>query len=254
MRSDDEKRILGLWPKYEDGWYVMPGDVAVANNGAKKGRAFTVLSVRVNTVGVCLTDCDGSYWNYKAGDRRVKRPEPKVLDADGVEIKVGDTVYDTELVNGDKFTVESIDKNGDVRARGVKCILTKSSVAFTHMQPAIDADGVLIEVGDTVWSTIGERRGQDVPHEVKGFDKYGCVLLEMHNETSTGWRPEYLTHTRPDSWEQLEEDIAKFPCCYAEEVKGSKFNSCSECPWYSEVIARDIVRRAKALAEKEAAR
>lgn len=93
MRSDDEKRILGLWPKYEDGGYVMPGDVAVANNGAKKGRAFTVLSVRVNTVGVCLTDCDGSYWNYKAGDRRVKRPEPKVLDADGVEIKVGDTVW-----------------------------------------------------------------------------------------------------------------------------------------------------------------
>lgn len=65
MRSDDEKRILGLWPKYEDGGYVMPGDVAVANNGAKKGRAFTVLSVRVNTVGVCLTDCDGSYWNYR---------------------------------------------------------------------------------------------------------------------------------------------------------------------------------------------
>lgn len=93
MRSDDEKRILGLWPKYEDGGYVMPGDVAVANSGAKKGRAFTVISVRVNTVGVCLTDCDGSYWNYKAGDRRVKRPEPKVLDADGVEIKVGDTVW-----------------------------------------------------------------------------------------------------------------------------------------------------------------
>lgn len=99
MRSSDEKRILGLWPKYEDGGYVMPGDVAVANSGAKKGRAFTVLSVRVNTVGVCLTDCDGSYWNYKAGDRRVKRPEPKVLDADGVEIKVGDTVYDPVSVS-----------------------------------------------------------------------------------------------------------------------------------------------------------
>lgn len=60
-----------------------------------------------------------------------------------------------------------------------------------------------------------------------------------------------VTHTRPDSWEQLEEDIAKYPCCYAEEVKGSKFNSCSECPWHSEVIARDIIRRAKALAGVE---
>lgn len=63
-----------------------------------------------------------------------------------------------------------------------------------------------------------------------------------------------LTHTRQDSWEQLEEDIAKQPCLIAEEVKGSKFDSCSECPWPSEVIARNIVRRAKALAEKEAAR
>lgn len=139
MRSDDEKRILGLWPKYEDGGYVMPGDVAVANNGAKKGRAFTVLSVRVNTVGVCLTDCDGSYWNYKAGDRRVKRPEPKVLDADGVEIKVGDTVWhedgrelrvigfddmqDGETVLIVEYAAEPT-KLGEVR-----------SLSLTHVQP-----------------------------------------------------------------------------------------------------------------------
>lgn len=188
MRSDDEKRILGLWPKYEDGGYVMPGDVAVANNGAKKGRAFTVLSVRVNTVGVCLTDCDGSYWNYKAGDRRVKRPEPKVLDADGVEIKVGDTVWHED---GSEQLVEELNRYG------ARCF-------------------------------DGDKRRT--------------------------FNPKYLTHTRPDSWEQLEEDIAKYPCRYAEEVKGSKLHSCSECPWHSEVMARDLVRRAKALAEKEAAR
>ena len=139
MRSDDEKRILGLWPKYEDGGYVMPGDVAVANSGAKKGRAFTVISVRVNTVGVCLTDCDGSYWNYKAGDRRVKRPEPKVLDADGVEIKVGDTVWheDGTMLRVDGFGgIEDGETIVNVHIiRGATQWSAVRSLSLTHTRP-----------------------------------------------------------------------------------------------------------------------
>lgn len=192
MRSDDEKRILGLWPKYEDGGYVMPGDVAVANNGAKKGRAFTVLSVRVNTVGVCLTDCDGSYWNYKAGDRRVKRPEPKVLDADGVEVHLGDTVYES---------------NGQ--------------------------SGIVIAVHPST-------RCVDLRQE-------GCVACAMDAKR--------LTHTRPDSWERLEEDAKKGNC----EYRGRSQSSCDGCylngkSGCDEYVRIDLVRRAKKLAEKEASR
>lgn len=188
--TDMERRILDMWPKFEDGEYVWIGDDV---------SGMDVRSFVFTESGVMVTNLTSvpAYGECRKYGERVKRPAHKVLDADGVEIKVG----------------------------------------------------------DTVWSTIGERSGQDVPHEVKGFDKYGCVLLEMHNETSTGWRPEYLTHTRPDSWKRLDEDIAKYPCRYAEEVKGSKFDSCSECPWWhNEVMARNIIRRAKKLAEKEAAR
>lgn len=137
--TDMERRILDMWPKYEDGGYVMPGDVAVANNGAKKGRAFTVLSVRVNTVGVCLTDCDGSYWNYKAGDRRVKRPEPKVLDADGVEIKVGDTVWheDGTMLRVDGFGgIEDGETIVNVHViRGATPWIAVRSLSLTHTRP-----------------------------------------------------------------------------------------------------------------------
>lgn len=190
MRSDDEKRILGLWPKYEDGGYVMPGDVAVANNGAKKGRAFTVLSVRVNTVGVCLTDCDGSYWNYKAGDRRVKRPEPNVLDADGVEVKVDDTVW---LKDGTELLVEEVNRYG------ARC-----------------------------------------------FD--GEIRMTLD--------PKSLTHTQPDSWECLERDADNGSCGYF----GFQGKECAGCPAFdsgkpcTSVVCTDIVRRAKALAEKEVER
>lgn len=197
MRSDDEKRILGLWPKYEDGGYVMPGDIAVANNGAKKGRAFTVLSVRVNTVGVCLTDCDGSYWNYKAGDRRVKRPEPKVLDADGVEIKVGDTVWHED------GTMLRVDGFGG------------------------------IEDGETIVNV----------HVIRGAVPWIAV------------RSLSLTHTRPDSWERLEEDAKKGNCEYLgrsqSSCDGCYLNGKSACDEYVRI---DLIRRAKALAEKEVAR
>lgn len=186
MRSDDEKRILGLWPKYEDGGYVMPGDVAVANNGAKKGRAFTVLSVRVNTVGVCLTDCDGSYWNYKAGDRRVKRPEPKVLDADGVEVHLGDTVYESNGQSGIVIAVHPSTRCVDLR--------------------------------------------QD-----------GCVACAMDAKR--------LTHTRPDSWERLEEDATMSPWSYCDKYGLVVDRSDGEFAPTNETFALDLIRRAKALSE-----
>lgn len=186
MRSDDEKRILGLWPKYEDGGYVMPGDVAVANNGAKKGRAFTVLSVRVNTVGVCLTDCDGSYWNYKAGDCRVKRPEPKVLDTDGVEVHLGDTVYESNGQSGIVIAVHPSTRCVDLR--------------------------------------------QD-----------GCVACAMDAKR--------LTHTRPDSWERLEEDATMSPWSYCDRYGLVVDRSDGEFAPANETFALDLIRRAKALSE-----
>lgn len=202
--TDIEQRILDMWPKFEDGNYVQLGDKAVANSGENAGKEFIVRNIYFEGAHGKLRSSvsDGCYWNWKSADTRVKRPAPKVLDADGVEIKVG----------------------------------------------------------DTVWSTIGERCGQDVPHEVKGFDKYGCVLLEMHNETSTGWRPEYLTHNRPDSWERLERDAEKSICDYFGS-SSSPDSLCEDgCPGLNSPVScgvlmkLDLIRRAKALAEKEAAR
>lgn len=240
--TDMEQRILDMWPKFEDGSYVRLGDSYIDTDGDEN----EVMAIEFNNCCADLIGVEGYRTGFEPFER-VKRPAPKVLDADGAEIKVGDTVYDTELVNGDKFTVESIDKNGDVRARGGKCILTQSSVAFTHMQPAIDADGVLIKVGDTVWHEDGSE------WLVEELNRYGVRCFDGDKRLT--FDPKFLRHNRPDSWERLEEDIAKYPCRYAEEVKGSKFDSCSECPWWhSEVMARDIARRAKALAEKEAAR
>lgn len=65
----------------------------------------------------------------------------------------------------------------------------------------------------------------------------------------------------PDSWERLEEDAKKGSCDYF----GCDANGCHGCPAYDWNTARggsgcgnakmcDLIRRAKALAEKEAGR
>ena len=189
--SEREREILDMWPRFEEGEPVMVGDRFIDHRVNER----TVRSVIVNDDGVELRTFDGTFDWHETGER-VKRPAPKVLDADGVPIKVDDTVWHED--------------GGELHVIG-----------FGDAQ---DGETILVveyAAGPTKW---GEVR---------------CLSV---------------THTRPDSWEQLEEDIAKYPYCYAEEVKDSKFNSCSECPWHSEVIARDIIRRAKALAGVEVGR
>ena len=189
--SERERRILDMWPKFEDGAPLMYEDEFQLG-----GEAHTAYGFNFGVYGrVSIGVEQGSHVRLPNGER-VKRPEPKVLDADGVEIHVGDTVYEPNGQSGIVIAVHPSTRCVDLR--------------------------------------------QD-----------GCYAYAMDTQR--------LTHTRPDSWERLEEDIAKYPCIYAEDVNGSKFDSCSDCPWHSdcggarasEVMARDIVRRAKALAKVE---
>lgn len=182
--SDRERRILDMWPRFEDGEPVMIGD-------GVDGLGGEIIDVYITENAAVIWDNSANHMNLRPSER-VKRPAPKVLDADGVEIEFGDTVWHHS--------------------------------GFAHgVVTSIDAGSLM------------------------GIVRYVNGGVEFRDAAKD------LTHTRPDSWEQLEEDIAKHPCLYAEEVKGSKFDSCSECPWHSEVMARDIVRRAKALAGVEVA-
>ena len=161
------------WPRFEDGELVKMGD-EVGFEG--------------ETMRVCLAVLDAGGWalwceNDGIGGRligscgeRVERPErPEVLDADGVPIKVGDTVF---FIDGDNraLTVERIDANGG--------------------DPAVD----LVYAGE---------------------------LINLHSLT-----PEKLTHERPDSWRLWGDDLDN-------AVKAG------------EVDKAEMMRRAKALAKKE---
>lgn len=191
--TETEQRILDMWPKFEDGSYVMYEDEFEFDGEVKTAYGFNF------GVGGRVSICSdkGSHVRLPNGEH-VKRPAPKVLDADGVEIKLGDTVYDTK---GEGHIVKEVYFDDDE--------------SHEH----------------TVWF---------------GEFKSGIPVVYIADQ---------LTHTRPDSWERLEEDAEKGNCEYLgrsqSSCDGCYLNGKSACDEYVRI---DLIRRAKALAEKEAAR
>ena len=166
--SERERHILDMWPRFEDGEPVMLGDKYEDN----EGHECFASGVHLDIDGPSLVDSEDFHDLYRKG-KRVKRPVQSVLDADGVEIKVGDTVWFKG--NPRPYAVVEV-KDGSVRLHSETYCSEESAT--------------------TVWTDI-------------------------------------LTHTRPDSWERLEED--------------AEFND------ETGIVGGnlDIVRRAKALAGVE---
>lgn len=196
--SERERQILDMWPRYEDGEYVWFDDAVEAHHGG----AVTVEAIEFSHGYVCVKDAEDGDWDTSMyAMHPLKRPVPKVLDADGVEIKFGDTVWD-----------------GD----GVEMI---------------------------VMSLVGELPGHVTTHSK--------IPPAMHSID-----PKRLTHTRPDSWKRLEEDARKGVCEYAgayrksgtidsHECDGCRFDGDGNGPTCEQRMALDIIRRAKALAGAE---
>ena len=188
--SERERQILDMWPRFEDtGEPVMVGDAYVDTDGDDN----IVAAVRFDRGCADLVGAEGLYTGFDPGER-VKRPAPKVVDADGVEIKVGDTVWHHS--------------------------------GFAH--------GVVtsIDVGSLM-----------------GTVRYVNGGVEFRDAAKD------LAHTRPDSWERLEEDTMKGSCAYfgfadkpCSDGDGCPANKPGDCAKFKAV---DIVRRAKALAGVE---
>ena len=105
----------------------------------------------------------------------------------------------------------------------------------------LDADGVPIKKGDTVYVAPF-----DDPLTVRGFAADGRVLMDYHNDDSLGYKPSKLTHEQPDTWERIEEDKGLNPFDYCKKV-GHKLWTFDNA---EEFKASDLVRRAKKLAER----
>lgn len=97
--ADEIEKYYIPRPRFEDGEPLQVGDAFVQKTFDEE----TVLQ----KIGIALYGKLGNMVWFP--DEVVQRPEPKVLDSDGIEIKVGDTVWIIE--SGAKGKVEEINKD-----------------------------------------------------------------------------------------------------------------------------------------------
>lgn len=241
------KRVMpeGMeWPRFDDGEPVRFGDDAAAGGQSGKVCRITFYSAGDSGDGtsfVVAVERDDMlfYSPPKPVSERVKRPAPKVLDADGVEIRIDDEVWCR--VCGGPLPVTRIDPDG--------CVYTGGNYAhtgddLTHSAPVLAADGKPLREGETVYKVGGDGAAYIFDGMSDNVDGLAMLHHDGKPYIGTGLRVDQLTHERPDSWERLEEDADKNPFDYCKDV-GRRLDTCENSEAYK---ARDLVRRAKKLA------
>lgn len=244
--------LVDAWPRFEDDAPLKLGDTALID-----GEADMVEAVQLWIHGKPVIYGDGGSQQLDKGER-VKRPA-KVLDVDGVELRVGDTVY---LLPGDwcdEFhllrchewdAMKVLDLSPNHDTNRIECETSPGSVVcypypsqLTHRAPVLAADGKPLEARQTVW-TLDDPIFECV---VLGFGN-GMVHLKSGADHLLQRNPSLLTHERPESWERLEEDarsIARDIVWNLGNWSPSGFENIGD-----DVQARvlDLVHRAMALA------
>lgn len=199
------------WPRFEDGGPVRIGDVAVlADNEPHE-----VESMEFFADKSCKLKGKGTPWmNTIFKGQVAKRPAPKVLDADGVEIRVGDTVY---LLPGkwcgeeplyrcrewDEMEVTRISLAHN--SSRIECkTLAKAIVCYpqpsqlTHRAPVLAADGKPLREGEHVYHV--ETGAELVVKELPNPGEYQAVVVFAPPASHlTSFDPDQLTHERPDT-------------------------------------------------------
>lgn len=130
----------------------------------------------------------------------------------------------------------------------------ESDDRFEHPAPAVGADGLFIKNGEMVWHKSGLASGV-----VSSID-YDSLMRTVRYISSDGTEfrdaAKDLTHTKPeppDSWEQLESDCTISERIYYARHIGHDVGLMDDAEIH-EAVSRDLILRAKALAEKEEAR
>ena len=236
------------WPRYEGGPLLRYGDYYIGNDGDNQ-RAWQIrfdsnADVHVSRGG----DGDGfdrTTWDHFNKGERVRRPA--VPAADGKPLEVGQTVWRVD--DGREFYVYDIDPKGGV---GVSWQDGESEAIgsirpdqLTHARPVLDADGVPIELGDDLYSVEGSLK-----LHVSNIDRVNCRIATSAMFALGKWAdPSMFTHTKPeiDSWERIEEDATLSVNAYRERYGIKKHDGMT----WPQLIREDIVRRCRALAERE---
>lgn len=176
---------------------------------------------------------------------------PRPLFEDGTPVKVGDEFALHKPSDSEKIIDYCVCDDGSFAINNFQ--YDQDQRVMKPKQPeALDADGVPIKINDKLYLTDGFI----IKLKCVGFSNDGLVKVTNWG-SSEGWVPilveaNDLTHRKPDSWEQLEEDAKKSGAAYW----GCDGDHCFECEHGLMQTKKtctvnkhiDLIRRAKALA------
>ena len=134
----------------------------------------------------------------------------KVLDADGVEINVGDVVWN--INNGCEHEVIGLPKGGCYQSVEIRNVITGSkggvdAPLLTHAKPVFEANGERICVGDTMWFCGDDTGAYTVSAVEETLGGGWCLTVYNDAATIHEVRPSQVTHREPDSLEKLRASI-----------------------------------------------
>lgn len=161
--SERERQILDLWPKWSNGDYCMFGDLWTAQPyWEREPNQLTRLSILSPKLLEEWDQAQGENfayeWNFLRPADTTYRPEkaepsaPKVLDADVVEIKVGDTVWTLDGLDG---VVTKVEDGAAYIAYESDYAQLEEAVNLTHVQPVYETrESVVYEIGEDMAKRI----------------------------------------------------------------------------------------------------
>ena len=240
--------LVEAWPRFEDGEPVRFGEEAM---GFTHKPPFVVDHITIFAGGeatVCAEadDDSGKVENFVRvfPGERVKRPA-KVLDADGMEIELGDDLYSVE--GSLKFHVSHVDRiNGKIATDAMFSLDKWADPAmYTHRAPVLAADGKPLREGETAYLV-----GFGTPVEVRTIfsdDVVDCVKPDT-GEDAGHLAARDLTHERPDSWERWREEWRWPPVKYCKLILDVEYDHDTQLNEAFDAQGEDLVRRAKKLA------
>lgn len=212
--------LLEVWPRWSNGDYCRFGDWWTADRyGEGETRQLRRLVIYTPELLDEWEQGDGESYGYEWDFMRpseldyrpdkVEPPAPAALAADGEPLEVGQTVWDT---NGDELVVGSLEDGGHtVTCRyadvgdGIPVHGMWSPSGLTHQRPVLDADGVPIRKGDTVFRASDGRE-----FEVTGIGGAFTIRVKDESMELGIWTtPCGFTHAKPeqDTWERLYLDM-----------------------------------------------
>ena len=195
--------LVEAWPRFED-----DAPVRFLDDFERYGDENGVSVVTMYSDGSFALNCRA----YSKGEH-VKRPDfhnstkvnarltshspapaPKVLDADGAEIRVGDTVWDVEY--GCEHVVTKVSEGTVFVAFEDESADRYDPASLTHRSPVLAADGRPLREGEHVWHV--ETGTELVVKELPKPGAYQAVVVFAPPASHlTSFDPDQLTHERP---------------------------------------------------------